>query len=73
MLVRFNKSFTNYYWWGVVKMEYLEKLVIHLDEEDRNVLPKWRTRCIDLFNCKIKDVLRDYHMRRFGNDGIDPQ
>ena len=48
---------------------YLENLIIDLDKEDRRVLPKWRVKCIDLLNYRIKDVLREYHTRRFSYDG----
>jgi hypothetical protein len=49
-------------------MKELENLIIELDEEDRKVLPKWRVKCIELLNYRIKDVLREYHARRFSYD-----
>ena len=48
---------------------YLENLIIEIDEEDRRVLPKWRVKCIELLNYRIKDVLREYHTKRFSYDG----
>ena len=51
-------------------MKNLENFIIDLDEEDRKVLPKWRVKCIDLLNYRIKDVLRQYDLRRFSDYGI---
>jgi hypothetical protein len=52
-------------------MKELEYLIIDLDDEDREVLPKWRVKCIELLNSRFKDELRDYHTRRFSYDRKD--
>jgi hypothetical protein len=44
---------------------YLKKILTEIDEEDEKVLPKWRVKCIQLLNQKIRDVLVDYHTKRF--------
>lgn len=49
-------------------ISYLEKLLTDIDEEDKKVLPKWRVRCIDVLNQKIRDTLLAYHVNRFGYD-----
>ena len=49
-------------------MKNLENYIIDLDDEDRKVLPKWRIKCIELLNYKIKESLMDYHARRFSNN-----
>ena len=47
---------------------YLEKLLTEIDTEDRKVLPKWRVKCIDILNQKIRDALVGYHVKRFACD-----
>ena len=49
-------------------MDKMEELILELDEEDRKVLPKWRVKCIELWNDKIRELLRDYHVKRLGGE-----
>lgn len=49
-------------------MENMERLILELDDEDRRILPKWRVKCIELWNEKVREVLREYHVRRLGGE-----
>ena len=52
--------------------KYLESYLVELDEEDRKVLSKWRVRCIDLLNQKIRETLIQYQASRIGYEKRKP-
>jgi len=57
-------------WFGHDRIHYLEQTLIELSEEDKRVLPKWRVKCVELLNARIKELLLAYRIEYTASEHI---